>query len=95
VAGVEDDDLIFDTGPETARALAAQLEKAGTGPVGVFEFDQSGNDVKTLAQAIAKPPAFSLDGGDTLAAIAKYGIHDKVSYISLGGAFPEFHEARS
>jgi phosphoglycerate kinase len=100
VADVEDDDLILDIGPETSKALAAQLEKAGTivwnGPVGVFEFDQFGNGTKTLADAIAKSSAFSIaGGGDTLAAIAKYGIHDKVSYISTGGgAFLEFLEGK-
>ena len=98
---VTDDDLILDIGPDTAKALAAQLEKAGTivwnGPVGVFEFDQFGNGTKTLAEAIANSPAFSIaGGGDTLAAIAKYGIHDKVSYISTGGgAFLEFLEGKT
>jgi len=83
-----------------AKALAAQLETAGTivwnGPVGVFEFDQFGNGTKTLAQAIANSSAFSIaGGGDTLAAIAKYNIHDKVSYISTGGgAFLEFLEGK-
>ncbi|CAH2897483.1 MAG: Phosphoglycerate kinase (EC [uncultured Paraburkholderia sp.] len=100
VADVEDDDMILDIGPETAKTLAAQLEKAGTivwnGPVGVFEFDQFGNGTKTLADAIARSSAFSIaGGGDTLAAIAKYGIHDKVSYISTGGgAFLEFLEGK-
>jgi phosphoglycerate kinase len=100
VADVEDDDMILDIGPETAKALAAQLGKAGTvvwnGPVGVFEFDQFGNGTKTLAEAIAKSPAFSIaGGGDTLAAIAKYGIHEQVSYISTGGgAFLEFLEGK-
>ena len=100
VADVQDDDLILDIGPETAKALASQLEKAGTivwnGPVGVFEFDQFGNGTKTLAEAIAKSSAYSIaGGGDTLAAIAKYGIHDKVSYISTGGgAFLEFLEGK-
>jgi phosphoglycerate kinase len=98
---VQDDDLILDIGPETAKVLAAQLEEAGTivwnGPVGVFEFDQFGNGTKTLADAIAKSSAFSIaGGGDTLAAIAKYGIHDKVSYISTGGgAFLEFLEGKN
>ncbi|MDR0457490.1 MAG: phosphoglycerate kinase, partial [Burkholderiaceae bacterium] len=97
---VADDDLILDIGPQTAAQLAAQLEKAGTivwnGPVGVFEFDPFGNGTKTLAQAIARSPAFSIaGGGDTLAAIAKYGIHDRVSYISTGGgAFLEFLEGK-
>ncbi|WP_153101065.1 phosphoglycerate kinase [Paraburkholderia hayleyella] len=98
---VADDDLILDIGPDTARALAAQLGQAGTivwnGPVGVFEFDQFGNGTKILAQAIAQSPAFSLaGGGDTLAAIAKYGIHDQISYISTGGgAFLEFLEGKT
>ncbi len=101
VAEVEDDDLILDIGQQTAAALAAQLEKAGTivwnGPVGVFEFEQFGNGTKVLAEAIAASPAFSIaGGGDTLAAIAKYGIHDRVSYISTGGgAFLEFLEGKT
>lgn len=101
VADIEADDMILDIGPETARALASQLEKAGTivwnGPVGVFEFDQFGNGTKTLAEAIAHSSAFSIaGGGDTLAAIAKYGIHDQVSYISTGGgAFLEFLEGKT
>ncbi|SAL71985.1 phosphoglycerate kinase [Caballeronia arvi] len=100
VADVADDDMILDIGPDTAKALAAQLETAGTivwnGPVGVFEFDQFGNGTKTLAQAIANSSAFSIaGGGDTLAAIAKYDIADKVSYISTGGgAFLEFLEGK-
>ncbi|WP_116137041.1 phosphoglycerate kinase [Trinickia diaoshuihuensis] len=100
VADIEADDMILDIGPQTAKALASQLASAGTivwnGPVGVFEFDQFGNGTKTLAEAIAKSPAFSIaGGGDTLAAIAKYGIHDKVSYISTGGgAFLEFLEGK-
>jgi phosphoglycerate kinase len=101
VADVADDDLILDIGPDTAKALAQQLETAGTivwnGPVGVFEFDQFGNGTKTLAQAIASSSAFSIaGGGDTLAAIAKYDIADKVSYISTGGgAFLEFLEGKT
>ncbi|CAH2780610.1 MAG: Phosphoglycerate kinase (EC [uncultured Caballeronia sp.] len=100
VADVADDDMILDIGPDTAKAFAAQLETAGTivwnGPVGVFEFDQFGNGTKTLAQAIANSSAFSIaGGGDTLATIAKYGIHDKVSYISTGGgAFLAFLEGK-
>ncbi len=87
---VQDDDLILDIGPETAAKLAAQLKKAGTivwnGPVGVFEFAAFENGTKVIAQAIAESPAFSIaGGGDTLAAIAKYGIEDKVGYISTGG----------
>ena len=94
------DDLILDIGPETARAIAAILSKAATivwnGPVGVFEHDQFGAGTETLARAIAQSKAFSLaGGGDTLAAIAKYGIGDRLSYISTGGgAFLEFLEGR-
>lgn len=98
---VEDDDMILDIGPETAALLADQLKKAGTivwnGPVGVFEFDQFANGTKVIAQAIAESPAFSIaGGGDTLAAIAKYGIEDKVGYISTGGgAFLEVLEGKT
>ncbi|MEG1279019.1 MAG: phosphoglycerate kinase [Comamonas sp.] len=98
---VEDDDMILDIGPETAALLAEQLKKAGTivwnGPVGVFEFDQFANGTKTIAAAIAESPAFSIaGGGDTLAAIAKYGIEDKVGYISTGGgAFLEVLEGKT
>ena len=98
---VADDDMILDIGPETAALLAAQLKKAGTivwnGPVGVFEFDQFANGTKTIAAAIAESPAFSIaGGGDTLAAIAKYGIEDKVGYISTGGgAFLEVLEGKT
>ena len=98
---VEDDDMILDIGPETAAKLAAQLMKAGTivwnGPVGVFEFDQFANGTKVIAEAIAESPAFSIaGGGDTLAAIAKYGIEDKVGYISTGGgAFLEVLEGKT
>jgi phosphoglycerate kinase len=101
VADVQDDDMILDIGPQTAATLAAQIAKAGTivwnGPVGVFEFDQFGNGTKTLALAIADSPAFSIaGGGDTLAAIAKYDIADKVGYISTGGgAFLEFLEGKT
>ena len=97
---VADDDLILDIGPRTARALASMLGKAGTivwnGPVGVFEFDQFGEGTKTIARAIADSKAFSLaGGGDTLAAAAKYGIVDRISYISTGGgAFLEFLEGK-
>jgi phosphoglycerate kinase len=100
VVEVADDDLILDIGPETAKALAAQLLDAGTivwnGPVGVFEFDQFGNGTQTLAMAIAESSGFSIaGGGDTLAAIAKYGIADRVGYISTGGgAFLEFLEGK-
>jgi phosphoglycerate kinase len=101
VADIEDDDLILDIGPVSAAALAAQLGAAGTivwnGPVGVFEFDQFGNGTRTLADAIAASPAYSIaGGGDTLAAIAKYGITERISYISTGGgAFLEFLEGKT
>ena len=97
---VADDDLILDLGPRTARALASVLGKAGTivwnGPVGVFEFDQFGEGTRTIARAIADSTAFSIaGGGDTLAAVAKYGIADRISYISTGGgAFLEFLEGK-
>jgi phosphoglycerate kinase len=101
VADVQDDDMILDIGPVTAATLAAQIAQAGTivwnGPVGVFEFDQFGEGTKTLALAIADSPAFSIaGGGDTLAAIAKYNITDKIGYISTGGgAFLEFLEGKT
>ena len=90
VADVEPDDMILDIGPETAKNYAGLISKAGTivwnGPVGVFEFDQFGGGTKTVAEAIADSGAYSLaGGGDTLAAIAKYGIADKIGYISTGG----------
>jgi phosphoglycerate kinase len=94
------DDMIFDIGPATAVTLAAIMKNAGTivwnGPLGVFEFDQFGHGTETVARAIADSNAFSIaGGGDTLAAIAKYGISDKVSYISTGGgAFLEFLEGK-
>ena len=97
---VEDDDLILDIGPETARRLAAQLKAAATivwnGPVGVFEFPAFEGGTKAIAQAIAESDAFSIaGGGDTLAAIAKYGIEQQVSYISTGGgAFLEMLEGK-
>ena len=97
---VAEDDLILDLGPRTAHALASVLGKAGTivwnGPVGVFEFDQFGEGTKTIARAIADSTAFSIaGGGDTLAAVAKYGIADRISYISTGGgAFLEFLEGK-
>lgn len=100
VADVTDDDMIFDIGPDTSAALAEILKKAGTivwnGPVGVFEFDQFGAGTKAIAMAIADSPAFSIaGGGDTLAAVSKYNIADKVSYISTGGgAFLEFLEGK-
>ena len=98
---VQDDDLILDIGPQTAQALAALLMRAGTivwnGPVGVFEFAAFENGTQTLAQAIAQSSAFSIaGGGDTLAAIAKYGIADQVGYISTGGgAFLEVLEGKT
>lgn len=101
VKDVADDDMILDIGPKTAAMLAQQLASAGTivwnGPVGVFEFDQFGAGTKTLALAIAGSTAFSIaGGGDTLAAIAKYGITDKIGYISTGGgAFLEFLEGKT
>jgi phosphoglycerate kinase len=100
-ADVEDDDMIFDIGPESARQLAEIISRAGTiiwnGPVGVFEFDQFGAGTKTVSLAIANAPGFSLaGGGDTIAAIQKYGIYDKISYISTaGGAFLEFLEGKT
>jgi phosphoglycerate kinase len=98
---VADDDLILDIGPQTAALLAEQLKAAGTivwnGPVGVFEFDAFAHGTETLARAIAASPAFSIaGGGDTLAAIAKYGIEGDVGYISTGGgAFLEILEGKT
>ena len=95
------DDLILDIGPETAQKLAAQLKAAGTivwnGPVGVFEFDAFSKGTETIARAIAASPAFSIaGGGDTLAAIAKYGIEKDIGYISTGGgAFLEVLEGKT
>jgi phosphoglycerate kinase len=100
VSEIADDDMIFDIGPETAKAYAELLKKAGTivwnGPVGVFEFDQFGEGTKALGLAIAESSAFSIaGGGDTLCAIAKYQICDRISYISTGGgAFLEFLEGK-
>lgn len=100
VAEVADDDMIFDIGPETAARYAQMMQTAGTvvwnGPVGVFEFDQFGHGTETLGRAIAESSAFSIaGGGDTLAAVDKYGIAEKVSYISTGGgAFLEFLEGK-
>ena len=97
---VADDEMIFDIGPKSAQELADIIMKAGTvvwnGPVGVFEFDQFGAGTKTIAMAIADTKAFTLaGGGDTIAAIQKYGIYDKISYISTaGGAFLEFLEGK-
>ncbi len=98
---VADDDLILDIGPETAKTLAAQLMRAGTivwnGPLGVFEFAAFENGTKVVAQAIAASSAFSIaGGGDTLAAIAKYGIESQIGYISTGGgAFLEVLEGKT
>ncbi|WP_417598791.1 phosphoglycerate kinase [Oceanospirillum sp.] len=98
---VADDEMILDIGPETASMLAAQLKDAKTilwnGPVGVFEIDQFGNGTKALSLAIAESEGFSIaGGGDTLAAIDKYDIEDKVSYISTGGgAFLEYVEGKT
>lgn len=100
VDAVEDDDMIFDIGPQTAARFAELMGQAGTvvwnGPVGVFEFDQFGEGTKTLANAIAASDAFSIaGGGDTLAAVDKYRIVEQVSYISTGGgAFLEFLEGK-
>ncbi len=97
---VVDDDMIFDIGPQSAQELADVIAKAGTivwnGPVGVFEFDQFGEGTKTVSMAIANADGFSLaGGGDTIAAIQKYDIYDKVSYISTaGGAFLEYLEGK-
>ncbi|CAM2141065.1 phosphoglycerate kinase [Pararobbsia alpina] len=101
VDDVAADDMILDIGPQTAAVLAKQIGEAGTivwnGPVGVFEFDAFEQGTKTLAKAIADSAAFSIaGGGDTLAAIAKYGIADKIGYISTGGgAFLEFLEGKT
>ena len=98
---VEADDMIFDIGPDSAKALADIIRQAGTvvwnGPVGVFEFDQFGEGTKTISMAIAETDAFTLaGGGDTIAAIQKYDIYDKVSYISTaGGAFLEYLEGKT
>ncbi|PTU74991.1 phosphoglycerate kinase [Pseudomonas mangrovi] len=100
IADVADDDMILDIGPQTAQMFGEMLKASQTilwnGPVGVFEFDQFGNGTKALAQAIAHSPAFSIaGGGDTLAAIDKYGIADQIGYISTGGgAFLEFVEGK-
>ncbi|RJX31789.1 MAG: phosphoglycerate kinase [Oxalobacter sp.] len=100
VSQVEDDDMILDIGPKTAAMLAEKIASAGTivwnGPVGVFEFEQFGSGTKIISMAVANSKAFSIaGGGDTLAAIAKYGITDKIGYISTGGgAFLEFLEGK-
>jgi len=100
-SAVADDDHILDIGPETAQRLANQLKAAGTivwnGPVGVFEFEAFSHGTQAIAQAIAQSAAFSIaGGGDTLAAIAKYGIEEQVGYISTGGgAFLEVLEGKT
>ena len=100
VAKVSAEDMILDIGPDSAEVIAGLVASAGTilwnGPVGVFEFDQFGEGTRTLANAIARSKAFSLaGGGDTLAAIEKYGVEDSISYISTGGgAFLEFVEGQ-
>jgi phosphoglycerate kinase len=100
-ADVADDEMIFDIGPQSASVLADIVKQAGTivwnGPVGVFEFDQFGEGTRTLSMAIANSDGFSLaGGGDTIAAIQKYDIYDKVSYISTaGGAFLEYLEGKT
>jgi phosphoglycerate kinase len=101
IADVRADEMILDIGPDTADRCAAVLQAAGTivwnGPVGVFEFEQFGEGTRAIAQAIARGRAFSLaGGGDTLAAIEKYGVEDSMSYISTGGgAFLEFVEGKT
>jgi phosphoglycerate kinase len=101
VADVTDDDMILDIGPETAARYADLIKKAATivwnGPVGVFEIDQFADGTRTVSMAIAESPAFSIaGGGDTLAAIEKYGIGDSISYTSTGGgAFLEFLEGKT
>ena len=100
VDDVAEDEMILDIGPQTAAQFAELLKSSGTilwnGPVGVFEFDQFGEGTKALALAIAESPAFSIaGGGDTLAAIDKYGVAERISYISTGGgAFLEFVEGK-
>jgi phosphoglycerate kinase len=100
VDAVRGDELILDIGPKSAASLAALLQSAGTivwnGPVGVFEFDAFAHGTETIARAIAGSPAYSLaGGGDTLAAIAKYGIAGEIDYISTGGgAFLEVLEGK-
>jgi len=100
VGQVAPNEMILDIGPDTAERFAAALQGAGTivwnGPVGVFEFDQFGEGTRTIAQAVARSPAFSIaGGGDTIAAIEKYGVAEDISYISTaGGAFLEFLEGK-
>ncbi len=100
-ANIKEDDMVLDIGPQTAQSYAALIKEAGTivwnGPVGVFEIDVFGDGTKVLAEAIAESDAYSIaGGGDTLAAVSKYGIEDQVSYISTGGgAFLEFLEGKT
>ena len=99
-SGIASDDMIFDIGPNSTAELCEIMKNAGTivwnGPVGVFEFDQFANGTEKIAHAIADSDAFSIaGGGDTLAAISKFNIEDKISYISTGGgAFLEFLEGK-
>ena len=101
VDGIGENEMVLDIGPETARQLADVIRQAGTilwnGPVGVFEVDQFGEGTRVIAEAIAASPAFSIaGGGDTLAAIDKYGVRERISYISTGGgAFLEYVEGRT
>jgi phosphoglycerate kinase len=100
IGEVSADDMILDIGPQTAARFAELLERAATivwnGPLGVFEFDPFGSGTQAIAQAIARSPAYSIaGGGDTLAAIAKYGVTDRISYVSTGGgAFLEYLEGK-
>ncbi|MBO4575658.1 MAG: phosphoglycerate kinase, partial [Neisseriaceae bacterium] len=101
ISEVADDDMIFDIGEESAAALDELLQNAGTivwnGPVGVFEFDAFANGTKALSNSIANSKAFSIaGGGDTLAAVAKFNVTDKINYVSTGGgAFLEFLEGKA
>jgi phosphoglycerate kinase len=101
VRGVAADDMILDIGPKGAAVLAGMLKRAGTivwnGPVGVFEIDQFARGTETVARAVAASKAFSIaGGGDTIAAIHKFGVADRIGYISTaGGAFLEFLEGRT
>jgi phosphoglycerate kinase len=101
VPEIANDDLVLDIGPETAATLTSSIANAGTivwnGPVGVFEFDAFANGTRAIAEAIAASSAFSIaGGGDTIAAIAKFGVADRIGYISTGGgAFLEFLEGKT
>ena len=100
IEDIREEEMIMDIGPETARTWASTLREAGTiiwnGPIGVFEFDQFGEGTREIAEGISMSEAFSLaGGGDTIAAIDKYGVSDGISYISTGGgAFMEFVEGK-